>query len=246
MKHYWINIDECIIRKEFMEFQFNEKNISNYRISAVTPSKLNNYNIKIKEEESTKSNNAEISCIISHLLAIKKGYDDGDNYFCVAEDDIVAEKLDFNKIMNYIQQEENKTNEKIEILQLHTCSHICVIKLFNDYFLNNKIIIKSNNTYPSASYYLISREGAKKILDKYFSIIDNNITIDLSYNEWCVADNIIYITLNTYILTYPVIFTNIKLGSAIHPDHLINHENCNIIIKELWAKHNNNYFNLFF
>ena len=243
MKHYWINIDECIVRKEFVELQFKERNIPNYRISAVTPSTLFNYNI-IKNQGSTNSSPAEISCIISHLLAIKKGYDDGDNYFCITEDDIVTEKIDFNKIINYIEQEENIINQKIEVLQLHTCSHPCVAKLFNDYFLNNKVIIKSNNTYPSAAYYLITREGAKKILDKYLSITDNIISIDLSQGEWYVADNIIYITLNTYILTYPIIYTNIKLGSSIHPDHLINHENCNIIIKEIWKK--NNFLNLFF
>jgi GR25 family glycosyltransferase involved in LPS biosynthesis len=243
MKHYWINIDECIVRNESIQLQFNERNIPNTRISAVTPSKLFNYDIKMKEGESI-SNPAEISCIISHLLAIKKGYDDGDNYFCITEDDIITEKVDFNKIFNYIEQEENRVNEKIEVLQLHTCSHICVCKLYNDYFLNNKIIIKSNNTYPSAAYYLISREGAKKVLDKYLSIIDNKISIDLSQGEWYVADNIIYISLNTYILTYPIIYTNIKLGSSIHPDHLINHENCNIIIKEMWEK--NNFLNLFF
>ena len=133
MKHYWINIDECIVRKEFVELQFNERNIPNYRISAVTPSTLFNYNI-IMNQGSSNSSPAEISCIISHLLAIKKGYDDGDNYFCITEDDIVTEKIDFNKIINYIEQEENIINQKIEVLQLHTSSHPCVIKLFNDYY----------------------------------------------------------------------------------------------------------------
>ena len=89
MKHYWINIDECIVRKEFVELQFNERNIPNYRISAVTPSTLFNYNI-IMNQGSSNSSPAEISCIISHLLAIKKGYEDGDNYFCITEDDIVC------------------------------------------------------------------------------------------------------------------------------------------------------------
>lgn len=233
MKHYWINIDECIDRKTHMESQFKSNEISNVRVSAVTPSKLSNYIIDLNEEVS-KSKPEEICCIISHLMAIKNGYDDGNDIFCVTEDDIVLNKINFDKIKTYIEKYDN-----LELLQLHTSSHICVIKLFNEYFLNNSIITKSNNTYPSACYYLIKREGAKKILDKYVKVIDNIIHINLSHKEWCVSDNILYLTANTYILTYPVITTNIKYGSSIHPDHLINHENCNIIIREIWNKNNN-------
>jgi GR25 family glycosyltransferase involved in LPS biosynthesis len=237
MKHYWINIDEYIERKIHMETQLKNKNIENFRISAITPSKLSNYNVeKNTDNSSTKE---EISCIISHLTAIKKGYEVGDEYFCVMEDDILLNNVDFTKIINYIKKEETINNEKIDILQLHTSSHPCIIKLFNDNFLNNKIIIKSSNIYPSACYYLISRDGAKKILEKYVYINDNNImNINLTQDEWCVSDNIIYISVNTYILTYPIITTNIKLGSSIHPEHLINHENSNIVIRDIWEKHN--------
>ena len=237
MKHYWVNIDECIDRKIHMESQFKNNDISNVRISAVTPSKLSNYRIEMSEEVS-KSKPEEICCIISHLMAIKSGYDDGSEYFCVTEDDIIINKVNFDKINNYIENHEKKNNDKIEILQLHTSSHPCVIKLFNDYFLDNNMIIKSDNTYPSACYYLISREGAKKILDKYVRVMDNIVYINFSHKEWCVSDNILYLTANTYILTYPVITTNIKYGSSIHPEHLINHENCNIIIREIWEKCN--------
>ena len=86
-----------------------------------------------------------------------------------------------NKICKYIEIQEKINNDKIEILQLHTSSHPCVIKLFNDYFLDNRLIIKSDNTYPSACYYLITRDGAKKILDKYVDVIDNIIHINLSH-----------------------------------------------------------------
>ena len=42
-----ILISSCVSKKEFVELQFNERNIPNYRISAVTPSTLFNYNIII-------------------------------------------------------------------------------------------------------------------------------------------------------------------------------------------------------
>lgn len=243
MKHFWINMDNSIERRKFMEYQFMDKSISNIRITATIPSKLSDFNIKLSEEASS-SKPEEISCIISHILAIKKGYDEGSDYFCVIEDDIVTEKIDFKKIISYIKNEDNKNNEKIELLQLYTNSQPCVIKLFNNYFSNNNIVVKSDISYPSTGYYLISRNGAKKILDKYFSINNNIISIDLSRKEWCVADNIIYLTVNTYILTYPIVYTNIDLGSTIHPDHLLNHEKCNIVIRDIWKK--SNFLYLFF
>lgn len=39
-------------------------------------------------------------CIISHLKAIKKGYEDGEQYFCVVEDDMVIEKINFKKYLH--------------------------------------------------------------------------------------------------------------------------------------------------
>ena len=37
MKHYWINTDNSTKRREYIEKQFNEKNIENIRIKAETP-----------------------------------------------------------------------------------------------------------------------------------------------------------------------------------------------------------------
>ena len=62
MKHYWINIDRCADRKEYMEKQFREKNIDNYRISAETPATIINYTI-IRNVDSTDTTHVVISCI---------------------------------------------------------------------------------------------------------------------------------------------------------------------------------------
>ena len=35
--HYWINLSRSIKRRVFMENQFNNRNIKNYRVSAITP-----------------------------------------------------------------------------------------------------------------------------------------------------------------------------------------------------------------
>ena len=155
MKHYWINIDECKERKTFMEKQFREKNIENYRISAETPKTSKDYTIIRNEESIQTTTPGEISCILSHLKAIKKGYDDGDPYFCVLEDDLELANIDYSKIFNYIEDFQDKNNTIIDILQLYTSGHPVVIKLYNEHFLKNEVIA-SFTSNSSTGKYLVS------------------------------------------------------------------------------------------
>jgi len=235
MKHYWINIDRCIDRKEFMENQFKQKNIDNFRISAETPETIIGYNIIRNEDSINTTTPEEISCILSHLKAIEQGYNDGDPYFCILEDDLDFANIDFNKILHCVEEAQNKTNEKVEILQLYTSGHPVVIRLYNEHFLKDEVIIKRAESYPGAVYYLLSREGARKILDKYL-LSKNNY--DISYSSWTAADNIIYAAVNSFVLTYPVVVTDIAYGSTLHPEHLPNHEYCNNIIRHIWNVNN--------
>ena len=84
-------------------------------------------------------------------------------------------------------------------------------------------------------YYLLSREGARKILDKY--VLSKN-NYDISYSSWTAADNIIYAAVNSFVLTYPVVVKDIAYGSTLHPEHLPNHEYCNNIIRHIWNVNN--------
>lgn len=237
MKHYWINMDRSVDRRRHMESQFFEHSIDNYRISAETPDtiKARDYTIVRNEESIPSTTPEEIACILSHLKAIQQGYDDGDAYFCVLEDDLSCINIDFNKILNYITEVQNKNKEVIDILQLYTSSHPIVIQLYNEHFLkrsgNSRVIIKRTESYPGAVYYLLSREAARKILDAY--VLSAN-KYDLSYSSWTAADNIIYAPVNSYVITYPVAITDIAFGSTLHPEHLPNHEHCNNIIRHIW------------
>ncbi len=134
MKHYWINIENCYDRRKYMEEQFNKKNIDNIRIEAETPNTIKEYQIR-RNEKSIAATQEELSCIISHLKAIKKGYEDGDPYFCIVEDDMVLNKINFDKILTYIKIAEECSDEPIDILQLHTNGHPSVIKMYNEHFL---------------------------------------------------------------------------------------------------------------
>lgn len=256
MKHYWINMDRCVDRRRFMESQFFEHSIENYRISAETPEtiKAHDYTIIRNADSMDCTTPEEIACILSHLKAIQQGYDEGegdeaDAYFCVLEDDITLLNIDFGKILNYVEIAKNKNKDDVgddvEVLQLYTSSHPVVIQLYNECFLKNadgsngdggsNVIVKRAESYPGAVYYLVSRKAARKILDAY--VVSKN-KYDLSYSSWTAADNIIYAPVKSYVITYPVAITDIAFGSTLHPEHLPNHENCNNIIRHIWNINN--------
>jgi GR25 family glycosyltransferase involved in LPS biosynthesis len=232
MKHYWINVDESVYRYAFMKSQLERLGIENVRISAVTPEKMKG--LKILRLPESQEIDLEISAVLSHIKAIKQGYDDGDEHFCILEDDMYLPKLDFNKINKYAKE---TGDNDIETIQFFTSSNVLIIDLLNKYIRkeNPQFIVKRDTDYPSAGYYMISRSGAKKLLD-LFMTGDN--TYDLTSTGWAVADNIIYKPINSYILTYPIAITNINCGSLIHSDHLANHNNANNVVLMIHNKFN--------
>lgn len=230
MKYYWINIDNYLDRNENMREQFSKYNLENYRIKAFTPDDMES--IKIKKHSKANSPDNVYCCILSHLKAIKQGYEDGDEYFYVCEDDINLINLCDKKINNLIKNYMNNNNCNIDLLQISNSSNIYVLKYYNDYIKTDELIVKKIYDIPSTEFYLISRKGAKKILDTYIVNYDN-LEFDLSLYEWCAADNLVYKILNTYILCYPLITSDIKFGSTIHPEHLRAHEDTNKLIKHI-------------
>ncbi len=234
LKHYWINIDRCMDRKEFMEGQFTAHQIPHQRISAVTPDKIKEFSISRHPE--SKETPAEICCILSHLKALQEGYNDGDEYFCVTEDDVNIPKLDFDKIFSYMKDAEKRDgSDKIELLQLYTSGHPYIINMLNTYASQHQFVIRREECCPATVYYMVSRDGAKKLLDKFKLAEDK---YDLSYSGWTAADNVLYRPINTYILSYPVTTTNIDYGSIIHAEHIVNHESANNLIRNIHKNHN--------
>lgn len=242
MKYYWINIDTACKRREFMENQFKKLDIENYRISAFTPENIDFSKI-IKNKDSTNIP-TEYACILSHLEAIKRGYDDGDEYFIILEDDMNVEKFDDNKITK-ILNDYNKTSNNgiIEMLQIFNSAHPCIIQMYNDYFIKeNKLIIKRDVlNYPGMGCYLLSHDGAKKIIDKFILSNNNDFNYDLSLSDWCCSDNILYKQTNTFVFTYPFVTTCSDFESHIHNDHIVYHKMANDIINKIHNLNNLKY-----
>lgn len=222
MKHYWINVDESVYRYAFMKQQFDRLSIENSRVSAVTPADMKD--LKVLRQSDSKENDVEIAVTLSHIKAIEQGYDDGDEYFCIMEDDMFIPKIDFEKMFKYMK---DTGDDDIEVVQLFTSSNVLILDLFNKYVKDSRFLVKRDGDYPCAGYYMISRSGAKKLLDLF---VKSEGVYDLCYSGWVAADNIIYKPINSYILTYPITIPNIDCGSLIHPEHLVHHNAANNMV----------------
>jgi GR25 family glycosyltransferase involved in LPS biosynthesis len=235
LKYYWINLDKAIERKEFMENQFNSYKINNERISAKTPNDL----IDILEDKppffcgykeclDNKCKNCpiEYATICSHLEAIKRGYMSGSDYFIICEDDVILKfNIDFDTIISNFPKD-------FEIIQMMVISKSHLEYLYNDCFLKNNFFIKYAPIIPSAAFYLMSHNGAQKILEKFIN--KNTNKWDLSeFSGLKVADVLIYQSANTCVSTFPLCSFNINFKSQIHDFHFKAHNDAYETINEI-------------
>lgn len=224
IKYYWINIDKSIERRIFMEEQFKIRGIANQRISAITPETLETV-IEDKPPYDCGScccihNNhkdciLEYSCSCSHLKAIKEGYESGAPYFIVCEDDIYFPfEIDFSKMIEQLPK-------NFGICQLMVLDEGGNNYLYDECFKEkNLIFVKFEHSKRlfSTGFYLISRQGAKQLLDLCTNKETNKF--DFRYIEgWKQADYILYCHINTYTLTLPFCFPILLFISEIHPNH---------------------------
>ena len=204
---YWINLNKSLDRKDFMEKQFNKYYITNHtRIQAIDGDELNikYYNID------DNLNKYELACVLSHIKAIQKAYDDKCDMALIMEDDCSFEYIDkynFSPLKLLCQ------NKNIDILQLSIILHT---NQFNEFIKLPNIVYKGN--FDSGCCYLITRNGMNKILS-----LNNKLN---------VADEYLYKNVDTYV-TYPY-FTYInKFNSTIQH----NNTNYEYISKKLFDEY---------
>tara|TARA_Y100000389_G_scaffold94212_1_gene90870 strand:+ start:3335 stop:4072 length:738 start_codon:yes stop_codon:yes gene_type:complete len=235
MKHIWINIDKNEKRKAFMYKQFNENNIENIRVSAITPLMFD----KVLHNNHTRpltckypgciTCDYEFACLCSHIKAMQECLKYDDEYFVIMEDDITLPFLiDYNKLIN-------STEKKFDILQLLILYNNTIESLNNVFKEKNILFIKWQYLLPSTGMYIISRKSAEKLVTMYF----NENKYDFSkFDGQIVADVLLYKSVNTICSTIPYCYPNIDMGSEIHPDHLIAHQKAVDSIKKVINEHN--------
>jgi len=219
LTYYWINLDKAINRRSFMEKQFKELGINNHRISAYTPNDLNEilidkepYNCGYPEciQNGCKNCPIEYAVLCSHLKAIEEGYNSGNPYFIICEDDIgFLFEIDFERMINVIPKE-------IDIIQMMVITAGHTHHFYYNYHKNNNFFICYNPITPSAAFYLIKREGAKRLLDLYK---DGNKYNFQNSKFLKLADVLIFQSVTTIVSTLPLVIPNITFDSQIHQNY---------------------------
>ena len=223
---YYINMDKDIDRRYYMESQLPNHFERYYRIPGVNGKLIKNKNHDIVDgieffNEFKDNSLGEIGCTLSHLLAIKTAYDNGEEIVCIMEDDVYMNLLNIQdeSLDDFVKKINN--NLDWEILQLYHFKSNNLNKNFikiKDYTLH--LHQKGKYTYSTVSY-IINRKGMKKIL----SIIGNNPFFLLKkMSSECSSDIILYDQVKTYTLNLSLVIpNNTELDSTIHTDHTYGH-----------------------
>lgn len=234
MKHYWINIDRNVQRRQFMIDQFTKNKIENQRISAITPSEFDEI-LDHKRPLTCKYPGCttceyEFACLCSHIKAMQEGLKSGDEYFVIMEDDIYMPfTLDYNAMISDIPND-------AEILQMLVLYGNTVLQFFKLFASTSRKYCKWKYLLPSTGMYMISRKGAEKLVNMFYNKEKNKYTFHSSPYQ-IVADVLLYETAATYATTVPYGYPDASMGSEIHPEHLVAQGNAVNVIKEVIKQH---------
>ena len=222
LNYYWINLDKAKDRRIFMENQFKKIGVvNNHRISAYTPDDLSSilidnppYNCGYPEciQNGCKNCPIEFAVLCSHMKAIQEGYKSNAPYFIVCEDDIgFPFEIDFNKMISVIPDE-------IDIIQMMVITEGHTNHFYYEFYKKGHLFIRYSPITPSAAFYLISRNGAKKLLYKYLDPNTNKFNFQ-NCNFLKLADVLIFQSVNTIVSTMPFVIPNIDFDSQIHQNY---------------------------
>lgn len=209
---YYINLLRSDARNEFVINQFELYGITNYqRVEGVDGSRLDNYGLGTVYSEDSKpfyyrndypegNSMSEVGCLLAHLKAIKKAYDDGFEMAYIMEDDASFTLVPFwNKSIQDIIKDAPKD---WTLLQLYYISDKC--RKFPDIYIDYN---ESNHGCWSGAIYLINRKGMSNILDKVYDKESNTFIIEYIPETRLPADfYIFHLAQHTYIYNNEPLF----------------------------------------
>ena len=206
-KILWINLNHSVERRKYMEKLFETHDLNATRIPGINGELMDiefrnsciiNKNYYIREN----------ACTCSHLKALKYFIDNmSDDKIIIFEDDVSFDFLSYipfnwSHLMSMLPSNYN-------IIQLATSGE--------NVNLNLTEINGDSKSYGTIAY-LITRNAAIQLLDKYYSKQFGRFV--LANQKWVTADSALYSLPHTYRIP---IFTYTNTDSTIHSIHLKKH-----------------------
>jgi GR25 family glycosyltransferase involved in LPS biosynthesis len=221
MMHYWINPDGESDRAQWMRSEFDKTGVHDRRVPACTPATLPPLHLPVRHDASK----LQLACLCSHLAAIEHGLEGGEDMFMVVEDDIVqAFSVDFGQLVDHAPAD-------WEILQLYVVNADRLQAMYTRSYLRGRLWERWKEKNHSTGAYLCSRDGARKLLARF----RRGASFDLRGHKGAlVADELLYRTVGTYTLTYPLYIENDAFDSTLNSLrrlHVSSHE----VIRRIWS-----------
>ncbi len=224
----WINLDKSVARRKYMESLLKWYGLQNMRIKAVDGTNYLNPEVKRYCMPNPKLSQAENACTCSHLLALQHFVTKMDDEKVIIFEDDVA--FDFLNLIPFNWSNfENNLPKDYDVIQLAISTNNIVVD-------NTLIKTTPASKYYCSTAYLITRNAAIKILEKYFSRTRGKFL--LSGHIYVTADAILADTGNTYSIP---IFSYKTTDSTVHPNHLKTHARSRNQQLLLWKNFSENF-----
>ena len=205
---YYINLDDHVDRRRYMEEQFSYWGIEKYtRISANDGRGDNDLGEVLKGTYPDRMTSGEVGCVTSHLKALKywlENSEDSEEYLLVMEDDCDLSTMSY---WGFTWRE----------FVSHLPYHWDVIQLavINPSEVHIKLHLRFVNDFSTACY-LIRRSHAEKLVRMHCR--GNFYKLDQDVKPRAVADDLVYNSGLT--LSIPLFLYKIEMGSSIHDAHV--------------------------
>ena len=228
---YYINMDRDVNRKEFMENQLQVITKNYHRIRGFNGYGITNPKKGIVDGISfvnfyTDMTKPEIGCTLSHLLAVKAGYESDADVVMICEDDLLFDTCSLSPPITEIVKGAPDDWELLQlvVIQNNLPKIYARLKGFPDVeYIKRR---HPDSLFWSTACYLINRKGMNKIMNTVgktegvMSIVPVRFSNGKPYPHQGQTDTYILDLVNTYsVLPCPFIVNNTILSSTIHDDH---------------------------
>lgn len=220
-KILYINLERSKDRNIYIKKHFKEFNITNYE--RIEGEDYKNDNIKFTKSKLKSFNNGVYYCLFSHIKALKHFYENiEDENILICEDDV-----NFN--LTYIMKK--PFNDYLKNIP----NDYDIVNLINHKMDNPKPFKDNTYDYWGTVIYLVSKKGAKKIIDTF-----EKYNYNFSNVKYVNADRFLYNSTDNYYVYGISLCGRYDNDSLIHPEQLTIHTNINNKIMDYYITIFNN------
>lgn len=217
---YILNLKSQIERRKYMEDQFAEHGISNYKFLEGIDGRTEDLSKYVHNPEEIKLQNTQIAVTAGHLFGIQKWLKESDSEYAIfMEDDLSFETVQY---WSWTWKEFlSKVNTYFNILQL---------AIINPRSVNPSMHYREVEDW-SAACYLITRDWAKQLVSTY--IIDGKMKLPAKPEERIVSEGLLFS--GCACLSFPLFVFETNFESSINKSHVeIFHERSKKEALDFW------------